>query len=64
MILLEESGFDAFSLIIFSSKSWRAAKPSANALMFWPVHIDINLPYLSGMKRKFREIYMFIFIAK
>lgn len=49
--LLEEFGFDAYYLLIFSSRIWRAARP-------WPVYIDINLPCLSGRKRKFRELHI------
>ena len=49
--LLEEFSFDAYYLIIFSSRNWRATK-------LLPVYIDINLPCLSGRKRKFREIHI------
>lgn len=56
--LLEEFGFDAYSLVIFTSRNWRAAKPSAKAFVFWPAYIEINLPHLSGWKRKLREMYV------
>ena len=42
---------DAYYLIIFSSRNWRAIKP-------WSVYFDINLPCLSGRKRKFRTIHI------
>lgn len=54
--LLEEFGFDAYSLVIFTSRSWSTAKPSAKAFVFWPAYIGINLPHLSERKRKLREM--------
>lgn len=44
--LLEEFAFDPYSLIMFSMRDWRPAKPSVKAFLFWPVYIDINLPHL------------------
>lgn len=45
---IEEFSFDAYYLIIFSSRNWRAIKP-------WSVYFDINLLCLSGRKRIFRK---------
>lgn len=57
--LLEEFGFDVYSLIIFSSRDWRAAKPSAEALMFLPVHIDINLLCPEGKDNLGKYIHIY-----